>query len=269
MKKSEGVYSNFLLRGVIWTGIFAFCGFAYLLYKLTETVKSVDVSIAGSMGDFMGGMLNPMVALLGIILLAMTLRQNSVALELTRIELEKSAEQMKISAEALNKQEQHMRLESLERTVVFICNEIEEEYCAKPEPLRWQGTVMNHERSLLEHAKKVISVASSSKSINKAHDELNEFSVRFVRTLMLFVMLKRTIYNSDESIKTHLHMVVSCMLDMEFLCVAYTEIHNLSQSQCDLYPNEELRQVLAFIDEISHLKSLKASTSDVFKNLSV
>ncbi|MCD1597882.1 hypothetical protein [Rheinheimera aquimaris] len=269
MAKDDSASPKLKLNSTAWVGVFAFtCFTAFGLYLVLQA-GSIDLSTAGSLGDFLGGMLNPIFALLGIFLLAMTLHQNNIALELTRIELKKSAEQMEISAEALNKQEQHMRLESLERTVVFICNEIEEEYNSKPEPLRWQGTIMSRESSLLDYAKATVSAATVSKQIPKAHEELHEFSVRFIRTLMLFVMLKRTIELSDQSIKTHLLMVVSCKLDMEFVCVAYTEVHNLSQSHCELFPNEELQQVMALLDEISNLNSLKASTSAVFLNLSV
>lgn len=264
-------YSNsprLKLNSTAWVGVFAFISFsAFGLYLILEA-GSVDLSTAGSLGDFMGGMLNPIIALLGIFLLAMTLHQNSIALDLTRIELKKSAEQMEISAEALQRQEQHMRLESSERTVVFICNEIEKEYNHRPQPVKWEGTVLTEEPSLLDYSHQAIA-ATSGRQMAEAYHQFDQFSLRFVRALMLFVMLKRATEVDEELIKSHLHMVIACKLDMGFLCVTYTEVHRLTQKNCELYSIEELQQVLAFLDAVTTLNALKASSSEVFINLSV
>lgn len=69
------------------------------------TVDSVASGYLGTLGDFVGGILNPIAAVLSVGLLAYTLRQNSVALkmsrdelQLTRQELEKQANSLKDSA---------------------------------------------------------------------------------------------------------------------------------------------------------------------------
>lgn len=136
--------SELTIRGVVWLGLIALVCFFSLAGMMVYATKDFNVSIAGSVGDFLGGMLNPIVALLGIMLLAMTLRQNSTALRFTQIELEKSTAQMKISAQALQQQEDLMRTERRESLILKISEKIQDDYIrhfADPNAFSIKGTV--------------------------------------------------------------------------------------------------------------------------------
>jgi len=55
----------------------------------------------GSLGDFFGGLLNPFFALLGLLMLLVTLFQNQKELSLSRKEFEESADALKSQASTL------------------------------------------------------------------------------------------------------------------------------------------------------------------------
>ena len=66
--------------------------------------KAVSRDEWGMLGDLFGGILNPFFALLGLVMLLVTLFQNQRELSLSRKEFEESAEALKSQAETLEKQ---------------------------------------------------------------------------------------------------------------------------------------------------------------------
>lgn len=69
----------------------------------------------GAFGDFFGGILNPLIAFTGVVLLAFTLYQNHIALSQTTKELRLSVGEMKRSAEATEGQRRLMMSEATEK----------------------------------------------------------------------------------------------------------------------------------------------------------
>lgn len=85
---------------------------------------SNDQTIWGVFGDYVGGILNPIVGLITIILLVVTLRQNQralhqneIALEQNREELELSRVELRNSATALQEQAGHMKSNSIKESL--------------------------------------------------------------------------------------------------------------------------------------------------------
>lgn len=261
--KKEGVYSDLKLRSVIWIGLVSFICFYGIAGVFITATENFDLSDAGTTGDFIGGLLNPIVALLGIMLLAMTLKQNSVALELTRAELEKSAEQMRISAEALNKQERHMHLQSAETTTLFICSEIEKAYLQTGKPTVVVGRILGAEDTLLELAREIF-----DKIARNSHDSENRtlipFECKFDRALRLLVMLARTMPRYEMESRHHLEMVVSCKLEVEFLIVSYVVVHDMIKFKEGAYSLNDLHLVLSLLDSVTDMCGVRANETPVF-----
>lgn len=249
MTEKGGVLTDLNIRSVVWLGLLAslvFYGFAMALLHFTP---DVDLALMGSAGDFVGGMLNPIVALLGIMLLAMTLKQNSVALELTRIELEKSAEQMQVSAEALNKQEQHMRHESIERTILFICGEIEKEYERKYQ----QETVPDETTIEAITCIKTISERACDfafRDTKKADFILDHLYEGVERVVSLFFILGDTLNGLEKNIKDSMLTVIACKLNNSVVVAMYVEVL-FSHDNYNFGRDKQLNDVLDLLDNIS------------------
>lgn len=81
-------------------------------------VPEKDLEKWGQTGDFFGGIINPLVGLTTILLILGTLRQNRIAIDISKIELEKSSE-------ALEKQGQLMASEYRERAFSRILEKLE------------------------------------------------------------------------------------------------------------------------------------------------
>lgn len=79
----------------------------------------------GAFGDFFGGVLNPLIAFTGVVLLAFTLYQNHIALSQTTKELRFSVEEMKKSAEATEGQRKLMTSEVAERQFLNLLSYVE------------------------------------------------------------------------------------------------------------------------------------------------
>lgn len=84
--------------------------FAGYLYSIYTTAFSSNLAVAatkaewGVMGDFFGGILNPIFSFLGLVMLLVTLLQNQTELELSRDELIKSTKALAEQAQTLEKQ---------------------------------------------------------------------------------------------------------------------------------------------------------------------
>ncbi|MCV6639237.1 putative phage abortive infection protein [Candidatus Albibeggiatoa sp. nov. NOAA] len=78
--------------------------------------KDTEIGQWGTVGDYFGGMLNPILAFLSLYLLLQTIRIQSRELEASRQELELSRKEFAKSASALEAQEQQMALQTFENT---------------------------------------------------------------------------------------------------------------------------------------------------------
>lgn len=248
-KEKTSYYSKWILRGLVWVGILAFVGFSYLLFNLTQGFENLDLSVASSLGDFFGGMLNPIVALIGIILIAMTLEQNSVALELTRIELRKSSEQAELSATALNRQEQHMRQDSIERTILFICGEIEKEYQREYEKsFHTSVGISIRNLNILKISEEACKAAFRDKdNAGKLLDQLHEGVERVVSLLFI---LEKFVNRLDHDIKDSMLTIIACKLNDSFVVAMYVEVY-FSHYNYSFGKDTQLNDVLVLLDEIS------------------
>ncbi|MDX1536381.1 hypothetical protein [Arsukibacterium sp.] len=219
----------------------------------------------GQLGDFFGGILNPIIGLAGILLLAFTLRQNQIALRMTAEELAQSRVQLSYSADALQKQESHMKLESAERTVVYICNEIEKEYNYEDPPIQFGDRTISAGRSLLKTARSLFD-GTLDWNADKPKTIMGRFSDKFGKSLVLLMMLAKATYNKDKDIKKHLYLVMACKLDMQFLCVAYSEIVKLGKQEKWVYTPEQLEFILELILEISKLTRFDLNDHRIVKH---
>ncbi|KUM54727.1 hypothetical protein [Rheinheimera sp. EpRS3] len=266
MAKDDGKTPKLKLNSIAWIGVFAFvCFTTFGAYLITKS-GNLELSSAASFGDYLGGTLNPVFALLGIFLLAMTLHQNNVALELTRAELEKSAEQMKLSADALSKQEQHMRLESAEKTIIFICQEIENIYhletgkrALTPEGLS--------SKTLLSVSKDIFSALEIGLA-NAAIRAFLDFEEGFDRAIILLIQLAKLTLDKEQAVKEHLLVIISCKLELEFLWIAYIKTSNAAVNGDYLYSKEQLEPVLALMLAISELVEVSILEHPVYLCLS-
>lgn len=181
------------------------------------------LSTAGSLGDFVGGVTNPLIALFGIFLFAMTLHQNSKALEYTRIELEKSSEQMKLSAEALSKQEQHMRHESVERSVLFICDEVNKEINREHlvEDINIH-TVRKRTVTINSICEKACNLAY--RSPKQADITLDKLPNTVERVVALLLILEMSMRRLEPDVKEAMLVILACKLSSSFIVAMYVEI---------------------------------------------
>jgi uncharacterized membrane protein len=247
--ENEGGNSNWIIRGLVWIGLIAFVGFTYLLYMLTHGLEYLEPSIAGSLGDFFGGMLNPIVALLGIILLALTLRQNSEALKLTRVELQKSSEQAKLSAIALNKQEQHMRQESIERTILFICGEIEREYQRDYEKEFHESGGFAIRKVNIQKISEDACKASF-RSTERAEKLLDQLYEGVERVVSLLFILEMTVSRLENNVKDSMLTIIACKLNDSVVVAMYVEVF-YAHYNYSFEKDAKLNDVLVLLDEIS------------------
>lgn len=100
----ESGFSGILAAAVIGLLVALVVVLSFALFYLEFTGLSIadgenPSGYLGTLGDFIGGVLNPIAAVLSVGLLAYTLHQNSVALNITRKELEKQAKATKEMAD--------------------------------------------------------------------------------------------------------------------------------------------------------------------------
>lgn len=70
----------------------------------------------GALGDFFGGLLNPILTFLSLVLLAVTLRLNQIELSLSRQELVETRKEVANSSKALSEQAESLELQNFEST---------------------------------------------------------------------------------------------------------------------------------------------------------
>lgn len=107
-----------ILTGIIITVVIASgAAAAFYIHFLGELpIARNDPSGWGQLGDFLGGVLNPVFSFLTIIALVLTLILQSRELRLSREELELSREELRNSAEALRGQNKAIDRQSFEQT---------------------------------------------------------------------------------------------------------------------------------------------------------
>ena len=95
------------LPNVLLAIAFTLAASLYLIYSGSFETVFPQENIRGdwgAFGDFFGGILNPVFAFLGLIMLVLTLKINMQELSLTRKEMEKSAEALEAQSESLQRQ---------------------------------------------------------------------------------------------------------------------------------------------------------------------
>lgn len=105
-----------LLATVIFAAI---AGFAIALAYLSLAGKGVlgsDFQTLGQVGDFFGGILNPVFSFITVVALVLTLLLQSKELKMSREELELSRSELAKSAEALQRQNRAIDRQSFEQT---------------------------------------------------------------------------------------------------------------------------------------------------------
>lgn len=107
LKESAAFFSSMI--GAIAGGVTLAVVVIGLMFFIYVEVTSISVTDSmsgylGTLGDFVGGLLNPVFAMISVVLLAYTLHQNSVALNLTGAEISRQAAAAEDSAESSKKQ---------------------------------------------------------------------------------------------------------------------------------------------------------------------
>lgn len=249
MTKDDSKRPKLKLNSTAWVGAFAFVAFTTFGAYLITKSGNLDLSVAASFGDYLGGTLNPIFALLGIFLLAMTLHQNNVALELTRIELEKSAEQMKLSADALNKQEQHMRHESIERSLLFICDEINKEI--NREHLINGLTPTSGRRTVTINSICEAACNLAYRSPKQADITLDKLPNTVERVVALLLILEMSMKRLEPDLKDALLVILACKLSSSFIVAMYVEIQYAAENY--MFANQNnLPELLELLISISN-----------------
>ena len=107
-----------VLAVIVFFAVFAATISAAIYYYHLGGLKISNVEPAGwgQMGDYFGGMLNPVFGFLTILAIVITLIQQSRELKLSREELELSRTELKNSAEALRGQNKAIERQSFEQT---------------------------------------------------------------------------------------------------------------------------------------------------------
>lgn len=244
--------------------VFCITVITFFIWHWHSTEVSSKLDNWGQFGDFFGGILNPIIGFAGILLLAFTLKQNQIALNITAQELQDSRKQLAMSADALQKQEHHMSIESSERTVLYICNQIENIYKIKFEIDEFED--MTSLQGLAKRLKVELRIDGPFPLKNMFL--FKSFEQRFDNSLFLLVMLARSTYNKDEKIKDHLYMIVACKLDMDFVGLAYTIVEKHTSSGTYVYTPLELGHVRSMIERISDFARFELTEQEVFKKFS-
>lgn len=88
----------------IWIAVAVFLG-ALSVYAIQFSWGSPKLSpnpeTWGQLGDFLGGMVNPIIGLITIWLLAASLKQNQIALQQSKLALDRAEEEVRLTREAL------------------------------------------------------------------------------------------------------------------------------------------------------------------------
>lgn len=224
-QNNEGIYSPTLLRSVVWIAVVAFLICLAIIFKLLALSDfELNISSAGSAGDFFGGWLNPIIAFLGMILLAMTLRQNSIALKLTHEELEKSTEQMKLSAQALQKQEDLMRVERLESLLIKITEKMQHDFLlpfADPSASSTRGQI----NSKAEAVKRIFSSLDSEQDVKSILKLLDR---HFGQDHLYFHTIRKLVKEDDDvfKFKDEKLLLPASVINTNYLMVSALIIHH-------------------------------------------
>lgn len=132
-----------LLAWLLGAAYFVPCAVGFLYYyKFSKFGLSPNLSVWGQFGDFLGGTLNPIFGFLTVVLLLLTttiqnkqLRLSKIELELTRHELQKSAEAQNLSQIALNRQAEIASKAAKLNTINFLIKKYETETANLRHPL--------------------------------------------------------------------------------------------------------------------------------------
>ncbi len=94
-----------LLYGIVCSAVVVvFAVFSFYFYKFGAYSLSADRGDWGTFGDYLGGTLNPILSFFGLIALLLTIVLQGKELELTRRELQRSAEAQERTQEVLDEQ---------------------------------------------------------------------------------------------------------------------------------------------------------------------
>lgn len=250
-----------------WVGILTLAVVTFTIFQLLNGKLSIDIPTAGSLGDFMGGVLNPIIALLGVLLLAMTLNQNSEALELTRKELEKSSEQMTKSAEALQKQEDLMRLERQENLIFKVAEKIQTDF-TRPfqDPLKpsthllWNSKEACIGKLFGEHLEP-----------NDAHFILQTLDNKFGQDHLYLHTLWRLVRSEDNTVvkDQNLLLVPASIINTRYLIACSLIIFNRmvrAKSDFEHFEDNRVFDMLQIMIKISGAENLWRRVFEAYKN---
>lgn len=170
--KPEGLlYVLYWILGIAVVIIISvFCIYFYQFH----TSLSVQQGDWGAFGDFIGGLLNPILSFLALMALLLTIRLQSIELEATREELKRSATAQENSEKALQKQSKIQNRQQFESTFFSLLNQhnqILERLCI-PKP-RGSGGVQVREISDIRLVSMNI-LNNDKTSLEKAKSELEK-----------------------------------------------------------------------------------------------
>lgn len=97
-----------------------------IYYEHFQWFSSVTITRPdlGVMGDYFGGMLNPLFSLLGLIFIGVTIVQGQRSLKLSKTELELSRKELEASSEALKAQSKTLEMQRFEDTFFSLLNQL-------------------------------------------------------------------------------------------------------------------------------------------------
>lgn len=166
-KKTEDEEFNFLENYKIVAGIFL--GAILLIYMFSKENLLFSISSAadmGAMGDYFGGMLNPLFSLIGLFALLATIKLQSKALKVSSEELATSSKELELTRIEISKstiiqkeQSDSLELQNFENTffkMIDLHSEIMNSLVLKEGNKSMQFTINNRKKNLIFFNKKEV-----------------------------------------------------------------------------------------------------------------
>lgn len=117
MRESQKKKLGYVLTAIGITAIFFIIMVVGMYFYYFEGSISKNHSYWGEFGDYVGGVLNPLLAFFALIALLYTIKLQSDELKLSREELQLSREELEKSAIALRQQSETLRIQNFESTL--------------------------------------------------------------------------------------------------------------------------------------------------------
>lgn len=174
-------------RYAIWVSVFIFWFYGLITYTYNQTSTSNDSVIYsnfGTIGDFIGGILNPILALIGLFALLTTIKLQSKELKLTRKELKKSSKALKEQSDSFKIQNDSIKQQNFENTffkMIDLHNDIINNLTYREQKVRMEkGDISQY--IVEDSSKKVISILLNQFKKNNKTNYINENYDKFYKT---------------------------------------------------------------------------------------